>query len=187
MGQSFGWDRKKTQSPVSQQVWHDKDPSLLRFYVLKWDILKTTTTTGVPIGKFRMGRKSNYLMERVYAHLSKNSCRKSGLLADPELTDTLFLSDVLRNKLHWILLAQIAFTNVKKPKSWDKMNRVGSHYITQPPAKTNLSSPELERHHNFTEVFFSRSWCTTTSVCWPISSCSLHDFQVFLSSKKGPW
>jgi hypothetical protein len=30
-------------------------------------------------------------MERVYAHLSKNGCRKSGLLADPELTVTLFL------------------------------------------------------------------------------------------------
>jgi hypothetical protein len=28
-------------------------------------------------------------MERVYAHLSKNGCRKSGLLADPELTVTL--------------------------------------------------------------------------------------------------
>jgi hypothetical protein len=30
-----------------------------------------------------MGRKSNHLMERVYAHLSKNGCRKSGFLADP--------------------------------------------------------------------------------------------------------
>jgi hypothetical protein len=37
-----------------------------------------------------MGRKSHHLMERVYAHLSKNGCRKSGLLADPELTVTLF-------------------------------------------------------------------------------------------------
>jgi hypothetical protein len=55
------------------------------FYVLKWDILKTTTSTGVPFGKFRMVRKSHHLMERVYAHLSKNGCRKSGLLADPEL------------------------------------------------------------------------------------------------------
>jgi hypothetical protein len=36
-----------------------------------------------------MGRKSNHLMERVYAHLSKNGCRKSGLLADPDLNDTL--------------------------------------------------------------------------------------------------
>jgi hypothetical protein len=36
-----------------------------------------------------MGRKSHHLMERVYAHLSKNGCRKSGLLADPELTITL--------------------------------------------------------------------------------------------------
>ena len=60
------------------------------FYVLKWDILKTTTSTGVPFGKFSMGRKSHHLMERVYAHLSKNGCRKSGLLADPELTVTLF-------------------------------------------------------------------------------------------------
>jgi hypothetical protein len=37
-----------------------------------------------------MGRKSNLLMERVYAHLSNNDCRKCGLLADPDLTDTLF-------------------------------------------------------------------------------------------------
>jgi hypothetical protein len=36
-----------------------------------------------------MGRKSHHLMERVYAHLSKNGCRKSGLLADPELNVTL--------------------------------------------------------------------------------------------------
>jgi hypothetical protein len=35
-----------------------------------------------------MGRKSNHLMERVYAHLSKNGCRKSGFLADPDLTGT---------------------------------------------------------------------------------------------------
>jgi hypothetical protein len=51
--------------------------------------LKTTTSTGAPFGKLRMGRKSHHLMERVYAHLSKNGCRKSGLLADPELTVTL--------------------------------------------------------------------------------------------------
>jgi hypothetical protein len=31
-----------------------------------------------------MGRKFNHLMERVYAHLSKNGCGKPGLLADPE-------------------------------------------------------------------------------------------------------
>jgi hypothetical protein len=59
------------------------------FYVLKRDILKTTTSTGVPFGKFRMGGKSNHLIERVYSHLSKNGWRKSGLLADPELNDTL--------------------------------------------------------------------------------------------------
>jgi hypothetical protein len=29
MGWSFGWDRKN-RGPVSQQVWHDKDPSLLK-------------------------------------------------------------------------------------------------------------------------------------------------------------
>jgi hypothetical protein len=29
MGRSFGWDRK-TRCHVSQQVWHDKDPSLLK-------------------------------------------------------------------------------------------------------------------------------------------------------------
>jgi hypothetical protein len=29
-------------------------------------------------------------MERVYPHFSKNGWRKSGLLTDPELTDTLF-------------------------------------------------------------------------------------------------
>ena len=29
MGRSFGWDRKN-RGPVSQQVWHDKDPSLLK-------------------------------------------------------------------------------------------------------------------------------------------------------------
>jgi hypothetical protein len=39
-----------------------------------------------------MDRKSNHLMERVYAHLSKNGCRKSGFLADPDLTGTLFIS-----------------------------------------------------------------------------------------------
>jgi hypothetical protein len=54
-------------------------------------ILKTTTSTGVTFDKFRMGRKSNLLIERVYAHLSKNGWRKSGLLADPDLTDTLLV------------------------------------------------------------------------------------------------
>ena len=39
-----------------------------------------------------MGRKSHHLMERVYAHLSKNGCRKFGLLADPELTVTQFIA-----------------------------------------------------------------------------------------------
>jgi hypothetical protein len=29
IGRSFGWDRKN-RGPVSQQVWHDKDPSLLK-------------------------------------------------------------------------------------------------------------------------------------------------------------
>jgi hypothetical protein len=29
MGRSFGWDQKN-RGPVSQQVWHDKDPSLLK-------------------------------------------------------------------------------------------------------------------------------------------------------------
>jgi hypothetical protein len=29
MGQSFWWDRKN-RGPMSQQVWHDKDPSLLK-------------------------------------------------------------------------------------------------------------------------------------------------------------
>jgi hypothetical protein len=41
---------------------------------------------------FWWGRKSNHFMERVYAHLSKNGWRKSGLLADPGLTDTLLLA-----------------------------------------------------------------------------------------------
>jgi hypothetical protein len=41
-----------------------------------------------------MGRKSHHLMESVYVHLSKNGFRKSELLADPELTDTLFCKDV---------------------------------------------------------------------------------------------
>jgi hypothetical protein len=50
------------------------------FYVLKRDILKTTTSTGVPFGKFSTGRKSHHLMERVYAHLSKNGCRKFGFV-----------------------------------------------------------------------------------------------------------
>jgi hypothetical protein len=60
------------------------------FYVSKWDILKTTTSTGVTFGKFHMGRKSDQLMERVYAHLSKNGCQKSGFLANPNLTGTVF-------------------------------------------------------------------------------------------------
>jgi hypothetical protein len=38
-----------------------------------------------------MGRKSNHLMERGYAHLSKNGSRKSGFLADPELTGTVLM------------------------------------------------------------------------------------------------
>ena len=29
LGRSFGWDRKN-RGPMSQQVWHDKDPSLLK-------------------------------------------------------------------------------------------------------------------------------------------------------------
>jgi hypothetical protein len=29
MGRSFGWDQKN-RSPISQQVWHDEDPSLLK-------------------------------------------------------------------------------------------------------------------------------------------------------------
>jgi hypothetical protein len=33
-----------------------------------------------------MSRKSNHLIEKVYAHLSKNGWRKSGFLADPALT-----------------------------------------------------------------------------------------------------
>jgi hypothetical protein len=61
--------------------------------------LKTITSTGVTFGKFRMGRKSNHLMERVYAHLSKNGWRKSGLLADPDLNDTLlYVIIVLRTE-----------------------------------------------------------------------------------------
>jgi hypothetical protein len=40
-----------------------------------------------------MGRKSNHLMESVYAHLSKNGCQKSGFLADPDLTGTVFYSN----------------------------------------------------------------------------------------------
>jgi hypothetical protein len=45
-----------------------------------------------------MGRQSNHLMERVYAHLSKNGCRKSGFLADPDLTGTVLtaLANVLK-------------------------------------------------------------------------------------------
>jgi hypothetical protein len=43
-----------------------------------------------------MGRKSNHLMERVYAHLSKNGCRKSGFLADPDLTGTVFWFFLIR-------------------------------------------------------------------------------------------
>jgi hypothetical protein len=39
---------------------------------------------------FIWAEKSNHLMERVYAHLSKNGCRKSGFLADPDLTGTVF-------------------------------------------------------------------------------------------------
>ena len=49
------------------------------------------SSTGVTFGKFHMGRKSNHLMERVYAHLSKNGCQKSGFLADPDLTGTVFI------------------------------------------------------------------------------------------------
>jgi hypothetical protein len=56
----------------------------------KIDVNSVSVKSG-SFGKFRMGRKSNHLMERVNAHLSKNGCRKSGLLADPELTDTLVI------------------------------------------------------------------------------------------------
>jgi hypothetical protein len=58
-------------------------------------VLKTTTSAGVTFGKFYMGRKSNHLMERVYAHLSKNGWRKSGFLADPALTGTVFYNNSL--------------------------------------------------------------------------------------------
>jgi hypothetical protein len=49
-----------------------------RYHTIKhktpWDfggVFKTTTSTVVTFGRFHMGRKSNYLMERVYANLSK--------------------------------------------------------------------------------------------------------------------
>jgi ABC-type cobalamin/Fe3+-siderophores transport system ATPase subunit len=43
-----------------------------------------------------MGRKFHYLMETVYVLLSKNGCGKSGLLAVPELTVTLFVARLLK-------------------------------------------------------------------------------------------
>jgi hypothetical protein len=60
---------------------------------------KTTTSTGVTFGKFHMGRKFNHLMERVYAHLSKNGCRKSGFLADPDLTGTMLYDKLIHGHL----------------------------------------------------------------------------------------
>jgi hypothetical protein len=45
-----------------------------------------------------MGRKSNHLVERVYAHLSKNGCQKSGFLADPDLTGTVLTDDGLQSQ-----------------------------------------------------------------------------------------
>jgi hypothetical protein len=55
--------------------------------------IKRYNSTGVTFDKFHMGRKPNHLMERVYVHLSKNCWQKSGLLTDPELTDTLFVQN----------------------------------------------------------------------------------------------
>jgi hypothetical protein len=47
-----------------------------------------------------MGRKSHHVMERVYAHLSKNGCRKSGLLADPELNVILLKTVKEKSKMN---------------------------------------------------------------------------------------
>jgi hypothetical protein len=49
-----------------------------------------------------MGRKSNHLMERIYAHLSKNGCRKSGFLADPDLTGTVLIAEI--GKAEYVML-----------------------------------------------------------------------------------
>jgi hypothetical protein len=42
-------------------------------------------------------------MERVYAHLSKNGCLKSGFLADPDLTDKVLIYIFSCNQLFYFL------------------------------------------------------------------------------------
>jgi hypothetical protein len=66
-----------------------------------------------------MGRKSNHLIERVYAHLSKNGCRKSGFLADPDLTGTVFNLLPPKDELCqvWLKFAQWFWRRSQKCKS----------------------------------------------------------------------
>jgi hypothetical protein len=79
----FKWDFSQTVSGKISQKW------------TKWgkhSQIENACGIFLPMGKIiRMGRKSHHLMERVYAHLSKNGSRKSGFLADPELTVILLL------------------------------------------------------------------------------------------------
>ena len=71
-------------------------------------------------------------MERVYAHLSKNGCRKSGLLADPELNVTLLF-------LSFFMSAIIFFISFQK----------------YPPSIAFVSSPELKAQVSFSDRFLS--------------------------------
>jgi hypothetical protein len=59
-----------------------------------------------------MGRKSNHLMERVYAHLSKNGCRKSGFLANPYLTGKVLLAETCATHRHALKITMKEITDV---------------------------------------------------------------------------
>jgi hypothetical protein len=69
-----------------------------------------------------MGRKSHHLMERVYAHLSKNGCQKSGFLADPELTVTLFIQ--IPNADHVLCLRETLYRIARKAISLARQYKV---------------------------------------------------------------
>ena len=86
-GLTFNWNYREGYVDISMLNYVPKalaqfnhpTPTRLQYAPHKWT-------------KLSYGQKIQHLMERVYAHLSTNGCRKSGFLADPDLTGT-----VLRN------------------------------------------------------------------------------------------
>jgi hypothetical protein len=76
-------------------------------------------------------------MERVYAHLSKNGCRKSCFLADPDLTGTvlriisLSTTDITALEAHCRMACDTAHT----VKPIDQQNRRDGKKATAYPGK----------------------------------------------------